>query len=106
MPQAWTEVCHQIFGDWEVQNIVQFTEECVMYMKKHVLVKKLFTNGLTIGFPLGTWVKKTVHGVETNWLSSKEKVLDKAVNKEGYADSFSGAWNDSSLLISLKKVQL
>ena len=32
--QVWTEVCHQIFGNWEV------TEEYVICIKKHVLIKK------------------------------------------------------------------
>ena len=33
---------------------------------------------------------KTVHGVETHWLSDKEKVLSPAVSKEGHADSLHG----------------
>ena len=37
------------------------------------------------------WVKHgfatTVHGVETHWLSGKEKVLGTEVSKEGHADS-------------------
>ena len=31
--------------------------------------------------------QKTIHGVETQWLSSKEKVLGEAVSKVGHADS-------------------
>ena len=32
-------------------------------------------------------VEKTVNGMKTHWLSSKEKVLDTAVSKKGYANS-------------------
>ena len=31
--------------------------------------------------------EKTIHEVETQWLSSKEKVLDTVVSKESHADS-------------------
>ena len=50
--------------------------------------KKMFTNWVNISLPLETWVKKTVHGVEAHWLSSKEKVPGSAISKEGQADSF------------------
>ena len=36
---------------------------------------------------LHVWVEKTVHGMETLWLSSKEKGSDVVVSKEGHADS-------------------
>ena len=62
-------------------------EEDVMCIKKHVLIKRMFTNWLNMGLPRWAWVEKTVHRVETHWLSSKEKVLDTAVSKEGHADS-------------------
>ena len=35
--------------------------------------------------PLWVWVEKTIDGVEIHWLSSKEKVPDAAVSKEGHA---------------------
>ena len=50
--------------------------------------------------PQGTWVKKIIDGVETDWLSRKEKVPGTAVGKKGHA----GIWEDSLLLISLNKV--
>ena len=34
-------------------------------MKKFVLVKKMFANGLTMGLPVWAQVEKTVHGEET-----------------------------------------
>ena len=51
--------------------------------------QKMFTNELNMDLPL-LWVqvKKTVHRMETLWLSVKEKVLAAAVNKEGSADLF------------------
>ena len=49
-----------------------------------VLVKKMFTNGLKMGFPLQTWVEKTVHGLEIYWLSGKKKVPGTVVSKEGH----------------------
>ena len=36
---------------------------------------------------LQAWVEKTVHGVETHWLSGKEKVPAATVSKVGYSDS-------------------
>ena len=41
MLQAWTEVCHQFFCGWKVQN-VKFTEECVTCTVKHVLLKSVY----------------------------------------------------------------
>ena len=43
-----------------------------------------------MGLPLWTWAKKTVHGVKTHWLSSKEKVPGAIVSKEDNADSLLG----------------
>ena len=60
----------------------------------------MFTNGQNIALPLQAKVKKIVHKMETYWLSSKEKVLGAAVSKEDRTS------NDSSQLISWKKVQL
>ena len=59
-------------------------------MEKHVLVNRIFTNGLNIGLPLLTWTKKIAHEVNTHWLSSKKKVLGLAVSKEGHADNLLG----------------
>ena len=39
-----------------------------------------------MGFLLRVWVIKTIHVVETHWLSGKEKVLGTAVCKEGNAN--------------------
>ena len=44
-------------------------------------------NWLNIDLPLQAWVEKTVHGMETHWLSSKEKVPGAAVSKESHAVS-------------------
>ena len=45
----------------------------MMCTEKHVLVKRMFTNGLNMGLLLLPWVEKTVCGVETHWLFGKEK---------------------------------
>ena len=45
---------------------MKFTEECVMYTEKHVLVKKIFTKRLHMGFVQQAGVKKTVHRVKTH----------------------------------------
>ena len=66
----------------EKQSHMKFTEEWVMYMEKHVLVKKMFTNELNMGLPLWTWVKKTVHAVETHCLSGKEGDADSLLGHE------------------------
>ena len=46
-----------------------------------------FLGFLNMGLPLKVWARRTVHGMETHWLSSKEKVLGAAVRKESHADS-------------------
>ena len=74
--QAWKTVCHQIFARWEVQN-VKIIEKYVMCTEKHVLGEK---KSLQMGYVGTTWIKKTVYGVETYWLSNKEKYLGDAVN--------------------------
>ena len=43
-----------------------------------------------MGLPLQALVKKSVHGVETDWLSIKDKVPDTAFSKEGHTDSVLG----------------
>ena len=52
--------------------------------------------------PWQAWVKKRGHR-EKICLSSKEKFPVAAVVKEGYAWQFFGTWQDSPLLIYLKK---
>ena len=64
-----------------ITNHIQFTDEHVMSKEKHVLIKKIFTNKLNMGLILWAWV-------ETNLLSSKEKVPDTAASKEEYVDCF------------------
>ena len=56
-----------------------------MSTEKHVLVQKIFTNGLNMCMPL--WIKDTVYEVGTHWLSSRKKVPGTAVSKEGHIDS-------------------
>ena len=51
---------------------MKFTEKCMMHMEKYVSVKKVFTNKLNMGLLQQAGVKKTVYGVETHWLFSKE----------------------------------
>ena len=51
-----------------------------MFIEKHVLVKKMFTN---MALLQQAWVKKTV---KTHRLCKKEKVPGEVVCKEGYAD--------------------
>ena len=74
--QASTEVCHQIFGGWQMKTMWNLPKNFVMVMEKDVLLKKMFTNGLNMGFAIPS-LKKTV----------KEKFLDSVVNKESHADS-------------------
>ena len=71
-------------------NHVKFTEECLICIETHILVKKIFTNRLNLNLTLQAWIKKTVHGGETHWISSKEKVLDAVINKEGHTDNVLG----------------
>ena len=51
---------------------------------------QMFTNRLSMGLPLRAWVKKTVYGMETERLSSKEKILSAVVSKEDHADNVLG----------------
>ena len=50
----------------------------------------MLTNGLNMGLSLQSWFEKTVHGVETNWLSGKEKVPGTAVSKEDNTENLLG----------------
>ena len=67
---------------------MKFAEEFVMYTEKHVLVKEMLTNRLSMGLSLWTWDEKTVDGVEIYQFFGKEITLGTAVCKEGHADSF------------------
>ena len=51
-PKRLKKVCHQIFAVWEVQTM--------WILQKNVLCaqRRMFTNVLNMGLPLGTWVKK------------------------------------------------
>ena len=71
-------------------NHVKFTEECEMFTKKHVLIRKMFTNQLDMCLPLWVRVKKTVHGVIIHWLSGIRIVLSIEVSKEGHTDCVLG----------------
>ena len=55
-------------------------------MEKHIFSHKMFTKGEHIDLSLWARVEKTIHGVETHWLSRKEKVPGVALSKEGQAD--------------------
>ena len=57
-------------------NYVKFSEERVMCMEKHVLVKNIykwpqnmFTNSLKVCLQQRASSEKTVHGMEGYWLS-------------------------------------
>ena len=58
-----------------------------------------------MGLPQWALVKKTDNGVETHWLSSKEKASGAAISKEGHADTLLRHERTHDL-ISLKKVEL
>ena len=64
-------------------NYVKFTKECAMWMDKHVLIRKIFTNGLNMGLPE---LKSQSFELKLQ-LSGKNKVLRTVVSKEGYTDS-------------------
>ncbi len=52
-----------------------------------MLNQKILTNQINMGLQQRTWVEKRVHGVETHWISGKEKVSGAAVSKVAHADS-------------------
>ena len=66
----------------------------------------MFTNWLNMGLLQWALIEKAVHGAALHWLSGKEKFPGAVVSKGGHADSLLGHEKDSSLLISLKNVQL
>ena len=59
-----------------IQFLVELTQECMMSTEKRVLVKKC----LQMVLLSCDFVEKTIHEVETHWLSSKEKVPGTAVS--------------------------
>ena len=85
MLQVWTEICHQIFGVWEMQTMWNFHKNVWCVWREVCFRQKLFTNGLNMGLLLWARVKKIVYGVKTHWLSGKEKVPGIVVSKEGHA---------------------
>ena len=54
--------------------------------------EKVLTNKQDIALPLWTKVEKTVNGVETHWISRKERVPGAVVSKEGDFESLLGNW--------------
>ena len=64
-----------------------------MWRQKHILIHKMLPNGINIDLLRLAWFEMTVDGVATHLFSSKERVLDTAVNKEGHADSLLGHFN-------------
>ena len=67
----------------------------------------MFSYALNMGLPQRTWVEKTVHGIETHWLSGQENVPGTAVSKEGHADTQLGnKMNDQSWFPWPKSVTL
>ena len=88
--KAWIEVCYQSFYGWEVQTMWNSQKNVDVYREAYFSFKKNLNKWTQNRFVTINWVKKTVNGVKTHWLSVKEKVLLAAVIKEGYADSVLG----------------
>ena len=78
----------------DVTNFLKQSFSCWLAWKECMMCIENLVNGLNMGVPL--WVKKTVHGVETHWLSNKEKVLGAVVSKEGHAELSTLAQSDST----------
>ena len=53
---AQTEICHQIFGGWELKTMKNLQKTCDLYEDVYFIFK-MFTNGLNIGLPLQVWVE-------------------------------------------------
>ena len=62
---------------------------CDVY-REVCLSQEMFTKGVNMGLLLQAQVGKTIHGVETHHLYSKEKVPGEVVSKEGPTDNL---WN-------------
>ena len=63
---------------------------CEIYKTCDVYEKACFsqkTNRQNMGLPLLARVENTVHGMETDWLSGREKVSATVISKEGHTDS-------------------
>ena len=65
---------------------MKFTKEFVMGIEKHILVQKIFTNGLNLCLPLQAWVEKKINWAKRHWLSRRDKVPGAVISKEGLAD--------------------
>ena len=82
MLQAWTEVCYQSFGGWQMQTMWN-SQKNVWCIQRRMFLSKNVYKWAKHGF---AWVEKTVHEVETHWLSGKERVSGTVVSKEGDAN--------------------
>ena len=58
----------------------------IFYVYEVCFSLNIFTNRLNMGLPQLAWVEKTIDGVETHWLSGREKVSNAKLSKEGHAD--------------------
>ena len=65
-------------------NHLKFIEESIMGTGEHDLVK-IFYNCGKIGLLQQSWIEKTMHCQEAQWLYSKEKVSGTVVNKQYHA---------------------
>ena len=79
---------HQIFVWWERKPNEIYRQMYDSYQEACFCQTNI--NRLNIDLLLWARVEKTIHGMETHWLLSKEKLLGTVVCKEGYADSLSG----------------
>ena len=99
---AWTEVCYQIFCDWEMQIMwIMYGRMCGVYREVCLSKEEMFTAELNLGLPLQAWVEKTIHAVEIHWLSGKEKVPSAAISK-CHTDSLQ-TWKDPYIIDFLEK---
>ena len=71
----------------EMCKICEIYRRTCVCSEKHVLVEKMFTNGLNLDLPQRTWIEKTDYRVEQHADSPEKKVLCATINKEGHADS-------------------
>ena len=91
MPQAWTEVCNQIFINWKLQTMSNLQKK-VWYVQRSMFESKncLHMYVLNLHLPLQAWVEKVVHKGEAHWLCNTEKVPGTVISKEGHADNLLG----------------
>ena len=71
---------------------------CNVYGEKRSS-EKTFTNGLNMNFPPGTWIEKTLYGVETYWPFGKERSLEQRSVKNVMFTVFSA--RERSITINL-----